>query len=98
MSGAPKQPLPVPILAFIEAQLFVADVERSCGFYAEKLGFKVEFVYGSPPFYAQVRRDNARLNMRLISEPVFVGDIRKREGLLSASISVATTSEIKNYS
>jgi len=95
MSGSPKHTPPVPILAFVEAQLFVADVQRSCEFYAERLGFKVEFVYGSPPFYAQVRRDNARLNMRLISEPVFVGDVRKREGLLSASISVATASEIK---
>ncbi|SDF00186.1 VOC family protein [Terriglobus roseus] len=96
MSDAPKQTPLVPILAFIEAQLFVANVQRSCEFYAEKLGFNVEFVYGSPSFYAQVRRDNARLNLRLFSEPVFVGDVRKREGLLSASISVATASEIKN--
>ena len=33
--------------------------------------------------------------MRLVREPVFAGDIRKREGLLSASITVATASEIK---
>jgi uncharacterized glyoxalase superfamily protein PhnB len=35
------------------------------------------------------------LNLRLICEPVFAGDIRKREGLLSATITVATSSEIK---
>ncbi len=95
MSDTHKQTPSLPILAFIEAQLFVADVQRSCEFYTEKLGFKVEFAYGDPPFYGQVSRDNARLNLRLISEPVFVGDVRKREGLLSASITVATASEIK---
>jgi len=95
MSDTPKQTPSSPVLAFIEAQLFVADVQRSCEFYTKKLGFKVEFVYGNPPFYGQIRRDNARLNLRLISEPVFVGDVRKREGLLSASITVATASEIK---
>jgi uncharacterized glyoxalase superfamily protein PhnB len=33
--------------------------------------------------------------LRLVGEPVFSGDIRKREGLLSASITVATASAIK---
>ena len=33
--------------------------------------------------------------MRLISEPVFVGDIRQREHLLSASIQVETAGDIK---
>jgi uncharacterized glyoxalase superfamily protein PhnB len=35
------------------------------------------------------------LNLRLVSEPVFRGDIREREGLLSASVTVATSGEIK---
>jgi uncharacterized glyoxalase superfamily protein PhnB len=84
-----------PILNSIEAQLFVANIKNSCDFYTDKLGFAVEFVYGNPPFYGQVRRDHARLNMRLVCEPVFVGDIREREHLLSASITVATAKEIK---
>ena len=95
MSDTPKQTPSLPIFAFIEAQLFVANFQRSCDFYTEKLGFKVEFVYGDPPFYGQLSRDNARLNLRLVFEPVFVGDVRKRKGLLSASITVATASEIK---
>jgi len=33
--------------------------------------------------------------LRLVLEPVFVGDVRKRENLLSASITVATANEIK---
>jgi catechol 2,3-dioxygenase-like lactoylglutathione lyase family enzyme len=84
-----------PVLTSIEAQLFVANVQRSCDFYTEKLGFTVEFLYGDPPFYGQLRRDHARLNLRLVFEAVFAGDIRKREGLLSASITVATASEIR---
>jgi catechol 2,3-dioxygenase-like lactoylglutathione lyase family enzyme len=95
MSDTSKQTQSGPILTSIEAQLFVANVQRSCDFYTEKLGFTVEFLYGNPPFYGQLGRDHARLNLRLIAEPVFVGDIRKREGLLSASITVATASEIK---
>jgi catechol 2,3-dioxygenase-like lactoylglutathione lyase family enzyme len=78
-----------------EAQLFVADLHASCDFYTGKLGFTVAFVYGDPPFYGQVTRDRARLNLRVVGEPVFAGNIREREGLLSASITVATPDEIK---
>jgi catechol 2,3-dioxygenase-like lactoylglutathione lyase family enzyme len=95
MTDKPKQSQSRPTFTSIEAQLFVADVKRSCDFYREKLGFELEFVYGDPPFYGQLSRDQARLNLRLICEPVFAGDIRKREGLLSATITVATSSEIK---
>jgi hypothetical protein len=84
-----------PALSAIEAQLYVADVKASCDFFACKLGFGIVFVYGDPPFYAQVRRDNARFNLRMIREPVFAGDIRTREQLLSASITVDTAAEIK---
>ncbi len=95
MTDQPGQTTTHPILNSIEAQLFVANIVSSCDFYTNKLGFAVKFVYGDPPFYAQVIRDNARLNLRLVCEPVFVGDVRKREQLLSASITVATTNEIK---
>ena len=95
MTDEPRQTTPRPILNSIEAQLFVASVKSSCDFYTGKLGFAVEFVYGDPPYYGQVIRDNARLNLRLICEPVFAGDVRQREGLLSATITLATASEIK---
>jgi catechol 2,3-dioxygenase-like lactoylglutathione lyase family enzyme len=84
-----------PFLTSTEAQLFVADIKASCDFYTGKLGFAVAFVYGDPPFYGQVTRDHARLNLRMVREPVFIGDIREREHLLSASLTVATTDEIK---
>jgi uncharacterized glyoxalase superfamily protein PhnB len=95
MTDESRQATPRPILKSIEAQLFVANIKSSCDFYTNKLGFAVEFIYGDPPYYGQVFRDNARLNLRLVCEPVFVGDVRERERLLSASITVATANEIK---
>ena len=45
------------IIAGAEPQLFVADIQSSCDFFAGKLGFAIAFTYGEPPFYAQVMRD-----------------------------------------
>jgi uncharacterized glyoxalase superfamily protein PhnB len=84
-----------PILTSTAAQLFVADIKAACDFYTEKLGFRVDFVYGDPPFYGQVARDDARLALRVVGEPVFAGDIREREHLLSASLTVASPDEIE---
>lgn len=95
MSNHAKQATTAPILSGTEAQLYVADVRASCDFFTSKLGFTTDFVYGDPPFYSVVKRDRARLCLRLVCEPVFVGDIRQREQLLSASITVDTAAEIK---
>lgn len=84
-----------PILTEVEAELYVADIKASCDYFTAKLGFTVVFTYGEPPFYGQVRRDNARLNLRMICEPVFVGDIREREQLLAASMTVDSAAEIR---
>ena len=85
---------PRPTLTAIEPQFFVTDIRRSCDFYTSRLGFAVEFLYGDPPFYAQVFRDSARLNLRHVDQPVFNG-IRQRDDLLSATITVATANELK---
>ena len=95
MTGEPRHATPRPILNAIEAQLLVANIKRSCDFYTDKLGFAIHFIYGDPPHYAQVFRDNARINLQLVGEPVLAGDIRKREHLLCASITVASANEIK---
>lgn len=84
-----------PILNSTEAQLFVANLQASCDFYTQKLGFTVAFVYGDPPYYGQISRDHARLNLRVIREAVFAGDVREREHLLSATLNVGTTDEIE---
>jgi catechol 2,3-dioxygenase-like lactoylglutathione lyase family enzyme len=78
-----------------EPQLFVIDIERSCDFFCKKLGFSLVFTYGKPPFYAQVCRDAARLNLRCVARAVIESAIRDREELLSASLTVATAEEIK---
>jgi len=67
-------------------QLFVADVEASCRFFVEILGFTVQFRYGEPAFYALVERDGARLNLRFVHEPVL--DRKAEPDLLAASIPV----------
>ena len=95
MTQEAAQTVSRPILNSTEAQLFVADIKVSCDFYTDKLGFTVAFVYGDPPYCGQVTRDHARLNLRVVGKPVFVGDIREREHLLSATLTVATTDEIK---
>ena len=84
-----------PILTSVAAHLYVRDLKVSTEFFTMKLGFTIDFVYGDPPFYGQVSRDNARLALRLIEEPVFAGDIREREDLLSASITLGSADEIK---
>jgi catechol 2,3-dioxygenase-like lactoylglutathione lyase family enzyme len=83
------------IFSSISAQLFVSDIQASCDFFTGKLGFAVDFVYGDPPFYGQVVRDKAQLALRLVHEPVFVGNVRECEHLLSASITIETADEIK---
>jgi hypothetical protein len=83
-----------PELTEVEAQLFVADIKASCAFYTGKLGFTVVFTCGEPPFYGQVKRGNARLNLRMVCEPAFVGDVREREQLLSASMTVDGAAEM----
>jgi uncharacterized glyoxalase superfamily protein PhnB len=83
------------VIAGAEPQLFVADIKSSCDFFATKLGFAIAFTYGEPPFYAQVKRDAARINLRCVEQPVIDAGARDREELLSASLTVATAEEIK---
>jgi uncharacterized glyoxalase superfamily protein PhnB len=78
-----------------EPQLFVTDIKRSCEFFQKKLGFSLVFTYGEPPYYAQVARDAAHLNLRCVERPVIESAVRDREQLLSVSMTVATADEIK---
>jgi uncharacterized glyoxalase superfamily protein PhnB len=84
-----------PILTSVAAHLYVRDLKAATDFFITKLGFTIDFVYGDPSFYGQVSRDNARLALRYMDEPFFAEDIRQREGLLSASITLASADEIK---
>jgi len=43
--------------------LVVADIKRAVEYYRDTLGFKVEFLYGEPPFYAGVERGNVLIHL-----------------------------------
>lgn len=76
-----------PRLLCAEPQLFSADVARACTFYASRLGFSVRFLHGDPPFYGQVERDGARLNIRHVDGGPVPPDTEEPD-LLAASIVV----------
>ncbi len=84
-----------PVLTAAEPQLFVSDIEKSSEFFTAKLGFAVAFTYGDPPFYCQVKRDAATLDLRHVDRPMIDGARRDRDDLLSAGITVGTAGEIK---
>jgi catechol 2,3-dioxygenase-like lactoylglutathione lyase family enzyme len=84
-----------PVIDGVEPQLFVADIVASCSFFERKLGFSIVFTYGEPPYYAQVKRDVARLNLRCVDRPAIDPALRDREELLSVSLTVATAEEIR---
>jgi catechol 2,3-dioxygenase-like lactoylglutathione lyase family enzyme len=88
MTDAQAHTLGKSTLLAAEPQLFVSDIAASCEFYTKKLGFAVAFSYGEPPFYAQVSRDGARLNLRSLDKPGFDPERRDQEQLLSASIAL----------
>jgi catechol 2,3-dioxygenase-like lactoylglutathione lyase family enzyme len=79
----------MPLIIAAEPQLFVSDMNVACEFYIQKLGFKMAFSNGEPPFYAQIVRDGGRLNLRWVSSPVFDNSFRAREqDALSATLTL----------
>ena len=83
------------VIAGVEPQLFVADIKAAVGFFVERLGFSKVFTYGEPPYYAQVRRDAARLNLRCVDRPAIDPAFRDRAELLSATLMVSSAEEIR---
>jgi catechol 2,3-dioxygenase-like lactoylglutathione lyase family enzyme len=88
MTDAEAQTVGKTTLSGAEPQLIVSDIAASSEFYTKKLGFTVAFRYGEPPFYVQVFRDGARLNLRHLDTPSVDPALRDRERLLSASITL----------
>jgi catechol 2,3-dioxygenase-like lactoylglutathione lyase family enzyme len=83
-----------PVLTGTEAMLFVAEFPRAVDFYTATLGFQVEYTWGEPPYFGLVKRDRARLCLRLICEPVFAGDVRERQELLAAIVTLDSAAGI----
>ncbi|NJM92849.1 MAG: hypothetical protein HC861_09735 [Rhodospirillaceae bacterium] len=72
-------------------QLFVSDIATSCAFFSGKLGFKVEFVHGEPPFYAQVQRGGVQIALRHVDRDAMdkIAVAMKADvDMLAASVSV----------
>jgi uncharacterized glyoxalase superfamily protein PhnB len=95
MSGHAQTASAKAVITAVEPQLFVADIRASIDFFKGQLGFTAAFTYGEPPFYAQVRRDGAALNLRCIDQTVIDAEVRDREQLLAPSLTVATAEDIK---
>jgi catechol 2,3-dioxygenase-like lactoylglutathione lyase family enzyme len=66
--------------------LFVRNVRAAAEFYRDRLGFRVDFLHGHPPFYGSVSRDDATLHLRFVHEPVLAEDAAREEGLIMAFI------------
>src|SRR5262245_14013457 len=90
------QPSTRPVISHTAAELFVSDIKASCDFFTQKLGFSIVFVYGEPPFYAQVKRDRGFINLRHVDAAVIDPALRDREILLSADLGLDTHEEIKH--
>lgn len=78
-----------PDLISAEPQLFVPDLTAASAFYVDRLGFTLMFMHGDPPFYAQVRRGGACLNLRHIDGDVFAeGFLDREDDALTATVTV----------
>lgn len=65
--------------------LLVSDVPRAAGYFQQKLGFEIDFLYGEPAFYGSVSRDGVCLHLRYVDDPVFAGIAAREESLICAS-------------
>jgi catechol 2,3-dioxygenase-like lactoylglutathione lyase family enzyme len=66
--------------------LFVRDVPASAAFFRDQLGFTIDFLHGTPPFYGAVSRGEACLHLRFVHEPVFAEAASREESLIVATI------------
>lgn len=69
--------------------LFVRDVSAAARFFGEKLGFAVDFLYGTPPFYGSVSRGEACLHLRCVDRPNFAELAAREVSLILATIEVS---------
>jgi uncharacterized glyoxalase superfamily protein PhnB len=69
--------------------LFVRDVPKSADYFRDKLGFGIEFLYGDPPFYGAVSRDEVCIHLRCVHQPNFAELAAREVSLILATIEVA---------
>ncbi len=84
-----RSPVPELRLQMALPVLYVLDVRAAAGFWRDKLGFRIDFLHGNPPFYGAVSRDGACLHLKFVHEPVFGPGRTAEEGLIMAYVPVA---------
>jgi uncharacterized glyoxalase superfamily protein PhnB len=87
-SKTPRSKLGPPLLKKVIPILFVRDVKACAIFFREKLGFKIDFLHGLPPFYGAVSRDGVCLHLRFVHRPFFAQAAAQEESLILASVEV----------
>lgn len=58
--------------------LLVRNVSASAAYFRDRLGFEIDFLYGTPPFYGSVSRGDACLHLRFVRQPIFA-EVAARE-------------------
>ena len=81
VEGEPKFGAAVPIL-------FVRDVAKAAAFYADQLGFQIDFLHGNPAFYGAVSRGLCCLHLRFVHKPNFAELAAREASLIVATIEV----------
>ncbi|MGZ0146547.1 glyoxalase superfamily protein [Kribbella sp. WER1] len=89
----PEEPKPV-LLGAARPVLFVRDVQAAAEFYRDRLGFRIDFLHGHPPFYGSVSRDDATLHLRFVHEPVLTADAAHEEALIMAFVEARNIKEL----
>ena len=69
--------------------LLVRDVPASAAFFGEKLGFEIDFLYGTPAFYGSVSRGQACLHLRAVHQPNFAELAAREVFLILATVEVS---------
>ena len=77
------------ILKSVTPILFVRDVAASAAFYSDRLGFEIDFLYGTPPFYGAVARGAVCLHLRCVDQPNFAELAAREPSLILATIETA---------
>lgn len=74
--------------------LFVRNVAVSAEYFHAKLGFEIDFLHGSPPFYGAVSRDDVCLHLRFVAQPNFAQLAASETSLILATIEVSDVQQL----
>jgi uncharacterized glyoxalase superfamily protein PhnB len=69
--------------------LFVRDVPGTAAFFQKKLGFEIDFLYGTPPFYGSISRGEVCLHLRFVHQPNFAEIAAREVSLILATVEVS---------